>query len=56
MMNGPEKNKMMTAENASKKADPVMEDFFFPQYQKTITAATREEAEEKLKALLKKEK
>lgn len=56
MIEKPEKNKMMHAEDATKKDGPITEDYFFPQHQKTITATSREEAEKKLKEIIKTEK
>lgn len=48
------KNREMVSENAE--AEVPQLSFFFPKYSVTIKAASREEAEEKLKALVSKQK
>lgn len=50
-----EHNKMMKSEDVKKK-DLGSDEYFFPDHQVTIVATSREEAEKKLKDLLKEKK
>jgi hypothetical protein len=53
MINEP-KNKMIHSEDVKNKSISVEEEYFFPEYQITIAAKSREDAEKQLQDLLNK--
>ena len=53
MIDKPEKNKMISADDAENKGTPTEHDYFFPHHNKTIKAVSLEEANRLLEETLK---